>query len=254
MLASAAAPASLSEQPTDFIAAGVRACQFGELTKLQDLVQGRNGELRLRVNQKDGEGISFLHWASINNRLDVVKYLLSEGADATAPGGVLQETPLQWAARQGHIEVVIELLAAGCDPLHANTYGQNALHLACQLERLPVLLLLLAHDVPVNSLDAKGFTPLMYAAKLRGNNTDMLRALLAYGAGTAIGAADTEEGNTALHWSVQSNFGPDALLGLLKAGADCDATNKLGYTPQVSAYDLARDTSQYYRTVLLESR
>ena len=31
------------------------------------------------VNQRDGENVTLLHWASINNRLDIVKYLVMKG-------------------------------------------------------------------------------------------------------------------------------------------------------------------------------
>ena len=68
---------------------------------------------------------------------------------------MLQETPLQWAARQGHLDIVLALLSAGCDPCHVNSYGQNAVHLAAQLDQIPVLLVLLAHGVPVNVRDLK---------------------------------------------------------------------------------------------------
>ncbi len=31
------------------------------------------------VNQRDAENVTLLHWAAINNRMDIVKYLIMKG-------------------------------------------------------------------------------------------------------------------------------------------------------------------------------
>ena len=40
-----------------------------------------------------------LHWAAINNRTEIVKYLIAKGANVDAIGGELASTPLHWATR-----------------------------------------------------------------------------------------------------------------------------------------------------------
>lgn len=52
------------------------------------------------------ENVTLLHWAAINNRLEIVNYLVSRGAIVDAIGGELESTPLQWATRQGHLPMV----------------------------------------------------------------------------------------------------------------------------------------------------
>lgn len=52
------------------------------------------------VNQADSETVTLLHWAAINNRRELIKYLVSKGAIVDAIGGELQSTPLHWATRQ----------------------------------------------------------------------------------------------------------------------------------------------------------
>lgn len=46
----------------------VRAVQFGIMARVYELVEGG-----LNVNEMDRENVSILHWAAINNRLDIVK-------------------------------------------------------------------------------------------------------------------------------------------------------------------------------------
>lgn len=53
----------------------------------------------LPPNLSDKDGCTLLHWAAINNRLQIVKYLISRRADVNAVGGINGEIPLQWAVR-----------------------------------------------------------------------------------------------------------------------------------------------------------
>lgn len=56
-------------------------------------------EAGANVNAIDDETVTLLHWAAINNRLEIIKYLLDKGAFVDAVGGELQSTPLHWAVR-----------------------------------------------------------------------------------------------------------------------------------------------------------
>lgn len=40
-----------------------------------------------------------MHWAAINNRLEIMKYYILKGVAFDEPGGELQATPLHWATR-----------------------------------------------------------------------------------------------------------------------------------------------------------
>lgn len=51
------------------------------------------------VNQPDIDNVTILHWAAINNRKKIVKYLIAKGAVIDAVGGELNATPLHWATR-----------------------------------------------------------------------------------------------------------------------------------------------------------
>lgn len=51
-----------------------------------------------------------LEWAADKGRLDIVKELISQGADPNS------RSALAWAARNGHLEVVKHLVSVGADP------------------------------------------------------------------------------------------------------------------------------------------
>ena len=70
----------LNDGSADPLIRAVRACQFGELPLLESLIR----EKRVRLTDKDSEGVTLLHWAAINNRLHLVKWLLEEGAPPSA--------------------------------------------------------------------------------------------------------------------------------------------------------------------------
>ena len=61
--------------------------------------QGQTTTSTANANDRDGQGITALHWAAINNHVLACKLLLERGADVDARGGDLDATPLQWAAR-----------------------------------------------------------------------------------------------------------------------------------------------------------
>lgn len=172
----------------------VKATQYGAFSRVKELV-----EAGWDVNQPDHETVTLLHWAAINNRREIIAYLLSKGAIVDAVGGELQATPLHWAARQGHLEACVLLLRAGADAAREDAEGCACLHLAAQFGHTAVVAYLVARGTPADSPDAGGMTPLMWSCwKVPG--VDPTRLLLTLGASTW--PADRSHGNTALHWAI----------------------------------------------------
>ena len=77
----------------------VKATQYGAFDRIQHLILEENVD----VNARDPENVTLLHWAAINNRLEICKFFLSKGAQVDAIGGELRSTPLHWATRQGKL-------------------------------------------------------------------------------------------------------------------------------------------------------
>ena len=153
-----------------------------------------------------------------------MRALLSKGAtvnlksiDAGLAGG---RTPLIAASRQGHVEVVEVLLAAGADVHAKDGEGRDALMWASAGDYRRIVKTLLANRASPKATHRLGNTALILA-----RSADVAHLLLAAGAEVN---ARCHAGNTALMYA---SYGEIDLVGaLLAAGADPDIKNNDGET------------------------
>lgn len=160
-----------------------------------------------------------------------------------AKGGDAEATPVLWASKRCHLDVVNLLLQQGADPLLTDDQGYNLLHSAT-LDGNVFQLILLLHqaDVPVDIPDSQGHTSLMWAA-YKGFPA-CLDVLLKWGAD--VHARD-DLGFTALHWAlVKGSY--NCIQKLLEYGADRFIANNDGKTPAVTAKDM-NSTRQWHRAL-----
>uniref|UniRef100_A0A8C9G2H4 Palmitoyltransferase n=1 Tax=Pavo cristatus TaxID=9049 RepID=A0A8C9G2H4_PAVCR len=183
----------------------VKATQYGIYERCRELV-----EAGYDVRQPDKENVTLLHWAAINNRIDLVKYYISKGAIVDQLGGDLNSTPLHWATRQGHLSMVVQLMKYGADPSLIDGEGCSCIHLAAQF----------GHTSIVAYLIAKGQVNFKYV--------DPTRLLLTFNVSVNLG--DKYHKNTALHWAVLAG-NTTVISLLLEAGANVDAQNIKGESP-----------------------
>lgn len=214
----------------------------------------------LSANASDADGCTLMHWACINNRLEIVKHLLKCGADVNAIGGVLKEVPLQWAARNegyGFTHLVALLLENGADVRHKSILGQDALFLAVMAGNANVVFMLLSiGEADVNTMDSRGLTPLLWMCrkrKLAGQgNAELIRLLLSFGADPTLADAppnlpsgvmqnddggDGSYGNNCMHYiaEVGKSYVDDYLLQEIVRKSKPElltALNNLGNTPR----------------------
>ena len=123
-------------------------------------------------------GASPLTWAARNGHEEVVKILLGrEEVDPDEPDDYGQ-TPLSYAAAKGNEEVVNILLqweGVNCDK--PDNRGRTPLSYAAQNGRLGVVKILLGQEkISPDRLDNDGQTPLSYAA--RGGQEEVMKMLL----------------------------------------------------------------------------
>ncbi|XP_075972291.1 palmitoyltransferase Hip14 [Anticarsia gemmatalis] len=201
----------------------VKATQYGAFGRVKELV-----EAGWDVNQPDHETVTLLHWAAINNRREIIQYLLTKGATVDAIGGELQSTPLHWATRQGHLEATVLLLRAGADPTLRDAEGCACLHLAAQFGHTAVVAYLVARGVAPDDPDAAGMTPLMWAC-WKVSAVDPARLLLTLGASPR--PTDRSHGNTALHWAILARNTTAISTLILYGDASLDVPNLRGVTP-----------------------
>lgn len=161
----------------------VKATQYGVLERLKELVESN----QVDPNAPDAENVYLLHWAAINNRIDIAKYLISLGVNIDPVGGELETTPLNWAARSGHVNMCVLLMQHGANPTVYDVEGFSTIHLGTMFGHSNVVAYLLVKgiDVKINIFliyfffkyflkyfkiktdmpDKNGVTPLMYAAQ-----------------------------------------------------------------------------------------
>jgi serine/threonine protein kinase len=179
------------------------AAQCGDLVYLEQkkpnptLGIGRQKKVTAFVNQKDnrenGQRFALLHIAAYAGRLEVVKFLIGNGADIEIRDS-FGDRPLHWAAAIGAYEVAALLLGCKADPNARGKRDMGPLHRAVYNGHHALTNLLLDHGADVNLQDSHGVTPIREA--IGKNDFYMVRNLLRY-ARTLITQKDLEiaEGN-----------------------------------------------------------
>ncbi|KAJ5602040.1 hypothetical protein N7510_011574 [Penicillium lagena] len=181
------------------------------------------------LNAMDNNGQTALQRAARNGHEDVLRQLLNTGEVDLNAKDEHGRTPLSWAAGNGHEDVLRQLLNTGEVDLNAkDAHGRTPLSWAAGNGHEDVLRQLLnTGEVDLNAKDAHGRTPLSWAA---GNgHKDVLRQLLNTGE-VDLNAKD-EHGRTPLSWAA-GNGHKDVLRQLLNTGeVDLNAKDEHGRTP-----------------------
>ena len=164
-----------------------------------------------------------LHDAASKGDLAGVQAELDKGVDVdTKDDNGL--TPLQWAALEGHKEIVELLIDTGANVNAWSKYG-TPLHYAASGGYKEIVELLIAKGADVNVKDVRGETALQKAAS--GGHKGIAELLIANGA--KVNAKDNWD-QTILHWV--AGIGHKEIAELLIAnGAKVNAKDELGETP-----------------------
>eukprot|EP00698_Gefionella_okellyi_P001508 TRINITY_DN11440_c0_g1_i1.p1 TRINITY_DN11440_c0_g1~~TRINITY_DN11440_c0_g1_i1.p1 ORF type:complete len:454 (-),score=106.95 TRINITY_DN11440_c0_g1_i1:34-1395(-) len=110
------------------------------------------------LQQKDRNGLTWLHIAAQYNRLAIIRKLIALGLDVNCTSQDTLYTPLHEACLFGFTEVAEALLAAGASVHSKNDSGMTALHLAAASGVLPLVELLLKHGAKARALSSSGRT------------------------------------------------------------------------------------------------
>jgi ankyrin repeat protein len=162
------------------------------------------------INRPGWRGGTALWWAALENRPDMVQFLVSKGADVNKGARAYQfSTPLHVACRKGYIDIAQILLNAGADVNSRTTWNKTPLHRAMDGPHQEVVALLISWGADANVRDRGLRTPLHPFLSFRQDNTGA----------TATKMEDYKR----------------AVAVLLSHGADVNAKTKEGYTPLMSA-------------------
>ena len=146
------------------------ASSSGLLSIVQYLIEKRNVDKDIKA--KVGE--TPLHFACCENRLEIVKYLISKGANIEAKKQY-GETPLYWACFNGHLPIAEYLLSKGAN------IDTGDLASACLFGHLSIVKYLISKGAKIEIKDEDVLnTPLHYVSM--NHQTDVVKYLLSKGA------------------------------------------------------------------------
>lgn len=183
------------------------AVREGNTTLVETGVQGWKIDVNTECN-----GRMAIHMAVEWRHVEVIKYLLSQGADPVARCEGTGSTPLHLAAVHGNVDVATLLLKQNINPDIVDNDGGTALGSAIRFGNKDVIKILLEYDADPNMLDGEHL-PLCQA--VWGSKRDIVKLLLENG-------ADPNEldgiGNNALSDAIRTED-PEIIHMLLSHGA-----------------------------------
>ena len=244
------------------------AARTGKLDPMRTLI-ARGAKVNATENLR---GTNALMWAAEQGHTDVVKLLLDNGADVDARSSIVRPikrnglgfardgqpsepmgglTALLFAARQGSLDTVRVLVAAGANFSQGSADGSSPLLVAVQNGHYEIGRFLLEHGADPNRANNKGWTPLYIAVANRDALTtavpppskdgalDFIKLLLDRGANPNVRIkvrAEVHQANTSL-WLKEAGATP-----LLRAALCGDVTVvrllvNHGADPRIGTFD-----------------
>ena len=196
----------------------------GDLAAVKAMIESDSGLLSAR----GADGLTPLHTAAYNGKLEIAEYLISKGADVNIRS-VSASTPMHGAALRGHAEVVRLLIAKGADVNIANASGFVPVINASIGGNVGIVRMLIDAGANVRAKTVGGLSALMHAAS--NGHIEVARMLLA--AGATLDDVD-QSGSTMIHYAAL--MGDTALIRMcLQGGLPLDAPDSSGQTPLLYA-------------------
>ena len=112
----------------------VRAAKTGNVAEVERLLAAAPSAGAAAVDARDDYSRTPLHWACRFGHPEVVTRLLTAGAEVDARDNI-DRTPLYWASIGGHPEVVTKLLAAGANRFAENNEGETPADVTSKIVR-----------------------------------------------------------------------------------------------------------------------
>ncbi|MGD8765475.1 MAG: ankyrin repeat domain-containing protein [Desulfobacteraceae bacterium] len=132
-----------------------------------------------KINKGNEFGYTLLHISARENKIEIVKYLVSQGADVNAQDD-FNEIPLFKAVRRANIELIKYLVYQGSKINTLNIRRESPLHAAVIERRLDIAKFLVSQGAEVNTKDINGES-LLHEAVYQ-NDLELIRYLTSQGA------------------------------------------------------------------------
>jgi ankyrin repeat protein len=169
-------------------------------------------------------GLTELYWAAYQGDLQKVRELLGKGADVNA-GTQIGTTALMAAAQAGHLQVARHLIDSGADIDTVDARGNTALIAALLFGHSDIAIFLIQQGANVKLSNGLGLGPLHYAAC----NGDLPVLELLTKRSVDLEASSKSVFNALMSATESGQL--DAVKFLLAKGANIDAVDANGHTP-----------------------
>ena len=177
------------------------------------------------------QGRSVLGWAAQSESVEVVKTLLSAGANPNTADANTGHTPLMRAIDTNLPEIVQALLQAKANPNAKNMKGQTCLMMAAESRNAEIVKLLIGAGADVKYVDAEGNSPALIAAQDGMEESLKIIEIL----GKAKATLDTSNAAyTPLTYAISQDR-KDLVEVLLRSGANPNAKTASGTLPIFAA-------------------
>lgn len=164
-------------------------------------------DVKASVNERDKKGYTALHHACISGCLDVVKILIKAGASINDVATSQGETPLTFAVRRGHVDIVRYLVENKADVninqlFHAVQKGVGGYSVYWNVVRILLSTNVLGEDINLYFVEYQE-RPKQYVLHLAAlaNQSDVVKQLIQIGADRNI---QNDYGETALHIALKN--------------------------------------------------
>lgn len=185
------------------------------------------------VNMRGVSGFTSLHVAAENGNLEIIKYLIANGAQVNARSNA-GFTPLMSsisANNDRNTKSILYLIEKGADINVKDNTGKTLLFWAVTYGHMDNIKTILKQKVDINQKDNTGYTPILKAAF--DGKTEIIKYLIKNNADIN---AKTNNGDTALILAAW-NAKPDTVRYLLDIGLDLNIKNNASETAQKKVDD-----------------
>jgi len=185
---------------------------------------------RTKIDEKNEHGSTFIHIAVDNGNIEVLKYLVSQGANVNVKDNY-GKTPLQAAVNKNNLEMVEYLISHGADVNVKDYFSRSPLHDAAIIGNIETVQILISHGAQINAKDNMNKSPLHHSVE-KGHK-EITQYLLSKNA--AVNTKDVR-GKYPLHYA--ASFGdPEQVKDLISKGAVVNARDKFDLSPLHDAVD-----------------
>ena len=190
----------------------IRSCEQGDSLQVQWLAV-RGVDLQAQFKEGSYSGLTAVHVAAINGHIDVVKVLLSCGANIEGKTASERRRPLHLAALNGRVSMVQFLIREGAQIDAKAQYRMQPIHDVSWSGSVEILDALTEAGARVDCLDMFGHQPLHWAA-VTPNQSHFIQYLISKGADIEAKALN---GSTPVRLACRSD--PTNFRTLIELGA-----------------------------------